>query len=262
MTVKASRGGAKAARKPAKTTIASVTKAMAVLSEVARHSSGVAATEVADTLGLPLPTAYHLLNTLTQEAALTKSGDRRYRLGPRIGMLSTAYFDQTDPGEHLLVPLRRLADKTGETAYLSGWMGPEIQVLASAEGSHAVRVAGLQKGAHGHAHARASGKLLLAFASESVRENYLARHKLTKLTPNTLTTRESIEEEFERIRVDGVAIDDEEYSREIACVAAPIRFEDVVVAAYTISAPVDRFHSNSDQLTRSVLNAAKHAGTK
>lgn len=242
-----------------KTTVGSVIKALRVLSEVARHPSGVVASKVADTLGLPLPTTYHLLNTLTQEGALTKSSDRRYRLGPRIGVLSAAYYEQTEPGESLLAPLRALAGETGETAYLSGWRGTEIEVLASAEGSHAVRVPGLARGAHGHAHARASGKLLLAYASESLREAYLARYGLDVLTPNTIVDPAELAREFERIRADAFSVEVEEFALGVACACAPIMFDDQIIGAYAVSAPVDRFRAAREQLTAAVRAAAGRA---
>jgi len=72
-----------------------------------------------------------------------------------------------------MVALRRLAERTGETAYVSGWMHDDVIVLSTVEGSQAVRVAGLHRGSQGGAHARASGKLLLSYASPEVVENYL-----------------------------------------------------------------------------------------
>lgn len=241
------------------TTIASVKKALRILSEVARSSSGATASDVARALGLPLPTTYHLLNTLTEEAALTKAADRRYRLGPRIGALSAAYFEQTEPDERALAPMRWLAEETGETAYLSGWRGADIEVLASAEGRHAVRVAGLQRGTHGHAHARASGKLLLAHASETLRSAYLSRHDLTAVTPNTITSLERLEREFEQIRSRGYAVDGEEFVLGVACVSAPIVFDETIIGAYTVTAPVERFRADERRLTNAVIAAAERA---
>jgi len=243
------------------TTIASVTKALAVLSVVARDPSGATPSEIARALDMPVPTTYHLVNTLAEGAALTKGADRRYRLGPRVHALADAYFAQTERGDgHLIEPLRALAQTTGETAYLSGWNGAEIEVLASEEGSHAVRVAGLQRGGHGHAHARASGKLLLALADERRRARYLDTHALVALSDNTITDPDTLARELERIRRDGHAFDEEEFTPGVGCVAAPIRFDGQVIGAYTVSAPIDRFHARRDELTRAVTQAAGDAG--
>ena len=131
------------------TTIASVLKAMNVLTEVARHPNGTLAGEVAAALNMPAPSAYHLLNTLRISGILTKGEDRRYRLGPLVGALSSAYYLNSAPDERLVQPLIDLAQTTGETTYLTGWHDREIEVFASAEGSHAVRVPGIARGPTG-----------------------------------------------------------------------------------------------------------------
>jgi IclR family acetate operon transcriptional repressor len=239
--------------------IASVSKAINILSEVARQPSGPTASEVASSLGMPLSTTYHLLDTLVSESALSKGPDRRYRLGTRINVLSSAYFEQSEPEEQLLGPLHELARQTGETAYLTGWRGGDIEVLASVEGSHALRVANLESGSYLHAHARASGKLLLALASEKRRNLYLARHPLERLTPATLVEVEELSLEFERIREDGYALDREEFTLGIACVAVPLVFDDLVIGSYTVSAPVDRFRKLKDEFRKEALSAAARA---
>lgn len=239
--------------------IASVSKSLNILSEVARHPSGPTASEVASALGMPLSTTYHLLDTLVADSALAKGPDRRYRLGTRINVLSSAYFEQSEPDQQLLGPLHELARETGETAYLTGWRGGDIEVLASVEGSHALRVANLESGSYLHAHARASGKLLLALASEKRRGLYLARHPLERLTPNTLTTVGELSREFDLIREDGCALDREEYTLGIACVAVPLVFDGLVIGSYTVSAPVDRFMKMKDEFKAAALDAAGRA---
>lgn len=240
-----------------KTTIASVTKALNVLSEVARQPNGAGAKDVAEALNMPVPTTYHLLNTLTAAAALTKGTDRRYRLGPRVGALSSAYYAQTELDEQLLAPMRALAESTGESVYVSGWRGADIEVFAVEEGSHAVRVTGLERGAHGFAHARASGKLLLALAPPEMRDAYLSRHELLPRTPNTITDPAALRAELETIATQRYAVDDEEFTVGVGCVAVPIDFGGLSLGAYTISAPIERFHLNRQALTEAALQAAK-----
>ena len=94
--------------------------------------------------GLTLPTAYHVLNTLTAEELLIKDDTRHYRVGPQIGVLSDAFLRELTVPEHLLMPTADLADATGETTYMSAWRGSRIVILASVEGAHAIRVPELQ----------------------------------------------------------------------------------------------------------------------
>jgi DNA-binding IclR family transcriptional regulator len=238
--------------------IASVSKAFAALSAIAGSPDPLPARELATRLGMKLPTAYHLLNTLSAEGVVVKGGDRGYRLGPRIGVLADAYLEQGEPVAVLEGPLKNLAAGTGETAYLSVWHNGEIEVVATAEGSHAVRVAGLQRGVAGSAHARASGKLLLAHARPGLREQYLRDHPLGARTEHTITDPERLAAEFEGIVARGHAVDIGEFTADVCCVAAPVLVDGRVVAALTVSSPRARF--DEERLVRAVTAAARRGG--
>ena len=170
----------------APTRIRSVAKAIQILMFLSEENEGATARGVAEALGLPVATAHHLLNTLQAEGMLAKDSFRRFHLGPAVGALTDAFSRRPAPPEYLIEPLRDLAAETGETAYLSGWQHDEAVVLATVEGSHAVHVKGLHTGFTGFTHARASGKLFLAFADPEVREGYLARGPLEARTPHTI----------------------------------------------------------------------------
>ena len=239
--------------------IRSVAKAVQILLSVAEAPEGATAKETADGLGLPVATAYHLLDTLVTEGMLVKDSRRRYHLGPRIGVLSDAFLRHPSPPEYLLAPLRRLADETGATAYLSGWQRDDAVVLATVEGNHAVRVKGLHVGFSGHAHARGAGKVFLAFARPQVRDRYLDAHPLVARTPNTITDRASLEQELASIRERGVSFDVEEFRLGVSGCSAPVLVGDVAIAAYTVSVPSERFAANRDALIAAVRAAAASA---
>ncbi|WP_229378855.1 helix-turn-helix domain-containing protein [Streptomyces sp. VRA16 Mangrove soil] len=59
----------------------SVQRALTVLEHVAAHPDGLNAKRVARLLGLPLPTTYHLLRTLTHAGWLERA-EGTYRIGP------------------------------------------------------------------------------------------------------------------------------------------------------------------------------------
>lgn len=238
--------------------IASVGKAFTALITIAERQEPTTVKDLSAIMGSPLPTTYHLINTLLAEGALVKGDKHGYLLGPRIGALADAYFEQGEPLDRLEGPLRDLAAQTGETAYLSAWRHGDIEVVATAEGSHAVRVAQLQRGTHGHAHARASGKLLLAFARPGLRDEYLRNHRLDALTSNTITNRGKLDEDLELARTRGYATDIEEFALDVSCVAAPILSAGHILGTYTLSCPSHRFERDSERLIQLVV-ASAHA---
>jgi DNA-binding IclR family transcriptional regulator len=202
---------------------------------------------------------HHVLTTLSQEGLLAKGADRRYRMGAKIGVLAAAFAREQAVPTLWQRALAGLAASTGETAYLAGWRSGEIRILAGLEGSRAVRVAAVQVGSYADAHARATGKLLLALASPGERAAYLARHPLRRLTAKTITNHERLETELERIRGVRYATDDEEFAEGLACLSVPIVDGTTILGAFTVSAPSQRFRAERRTLLEEARRAAAEA---
>jgi DNA-binding IclR family transcriptional regulator len=235
------------------TRIRSVSRAASVLELIARDggAGGIRAGDVAASLTMPLPTAYHLLSTLTDEGLLTKTDDRRYQLGPKVGLLAEAFAAQISAPELLVGRLRELSDRTGETAYLSAWRRGDAVLLSIIDGKRTVRVAGLHLGYSGLAHARASGKVLLAYGRPGTLEEYLRRHSMEVRTERTVTDARALEAEMVRTRAAGYAIDEEEFAEGVACIAAPVGDGTMAMG---ISAPAERFRARRAELIAAVLD--------
>ena len=228
-----------------RTQIQSVHRAATVL-ELVAGNGGMRASQIATRLDVPLPTVFHLLSTLTDVGLLDKLDDRRYQLGPMAGLLAEAYAAQVSAPEHLYARLQEMAERTGETAYLSAWRRGDATLLSIVEGRRAVRVSGLHLGYSGATHARASGKVLLTFSGPTALDEYLEHHDLT----NPSTTPKALRAVIERTRQDGYAVDEEEFAEGVSCVAAPITDGRMAMG---ISAPSERFRENREQLIELVL---------
>lgn len=206
--------------------------------------------------GLPVATAHHLLSTLVDEGLLAKDSKATYLLGMKVAVLAEALQRAVAAPEYLLEPLRQLAVTTGEAAYLAKWHQGDIRIQASVEGSHPVRVS-LPVEPYTDAHARATGKLLLAMADEELRSSYLSAHPLRALTPRTTVDLARLEEEFETIRLNGHALEEEQFQPGVCCIAAPVLEEGIVVATYSISVPTQRFNEKRLWLIDAVVTIAK-----
>lgn len=230
------------------TRIRSVSRAARLLMLIAslpEHERSV--NRMAKELGTSVPTVYHLLNTLVDAKLLARDERKQYRFGLAMEVLSVAYAQQSVPPPELLTPLRWIIETTGESAYLTAWRSGNPVVLAHLAGTHAVQVTNLRPGYRGAANARASGKVLLAFAEPADRERYLAMHPLERVTERTITDPETFAGELRRVAENGYATDVEEFSVGVACVAMPIWSNGVLMGSYTISAPVERYrqqHAN------------------
>ena len=235
------------------TRIQSVARASQLLLWVASQEKGASVKEISAAQRLGLPTTYHIINTLLDQGLLTRDGQRRYVLGEAAAVLARAYLRDSRASERLIAGLRDLAARTHETVYLADWGDRDIRVRASVESSQAVRAGEVPSGGYDHGHARANGKVLLAWASEEVRRDYLDHHELTALTPHTITDEARLMREINLIRRRGIAYDAEEYAVGLSCLAAPVQLNGEAIAAYGISVPTERFKRTKEELEAALL---------
>jgi DNA-binding IclR family transcriptional regulator len=242
-------------RKP--TLIASVRRALHLLEVVASHPNGAPAKQLAREARLPLATTYHLLRTLAHEGYLARLTDGVWVLGDRLESLYGQGRTQ-----QLLAKIRpalmALRDELGVASYFGMWEDGEIRMVDIADGPRAPRV-DLWVGFDDAAHATAIGKCVLAQLAEEHRRDYLSRHPLLDLTPNTITEPREL---FRRL-TRRLSLDHEEYAIGTGCAAVPVTdATGTVVGALAVScragklprieAASDRMEATAERLTRAL----------
>ena len=221
--------------------VQSVVRGLSILELVAGHELPLRAQDVAAFSGLRVATTYHLLNTLVHAGYLRKE-DGAFTLASKVAELYSQYDRHLRPSPASLAAIRRLAAVSEETAYVSRWYQGDVTIAGVAEGRRAVRVTGLHVGVSGHAHARASGKVLLAFGPHDRLEEYLARSPLEPRTNRTIVEPAALRKELDAIRQRRYSIDREEFVEGVCCLAAPVLDETGTASlALTITIPATRF---------------------
>ena len=237
--------------------IQSVARALALLDFVSEQAAPVRASEAATNLNLNLSTVHHLLGTLVQSGYLCRVG-RRYEVSAeKVATLSARIRRDLQPSATALQLMHRLADETGETAFVGCWDGRDVVISAVTEGRHAVRVATLSVGASGDAHARASGKALLAYRSPEQNDSFLSQG-LRSLTPSTITEPNRLRAELETVRRQGYALDREEYITGVWCLAAHLWEGNAPpTTALSMSMPTERFTQSGDRYIELILDLTR-----
>lgn len=236
--------------------VQSAARAIGILLAIAQSDSGLTAREISDRVGIGRQATYHLLHTLTSTGMVMRNGSNRYVLGLRVGTLAEGFKRQLTPSAHLDPIVRAAAHETGEMAYAAGWWGGEIMALTFARGANPIQAIEVPQGYVGVAHARASGKVLLAFAPPAVRDAYLDAHPPTKVTAHTITTRKALERELTAVREQGYATDLEEFRMGLCCLAVPL---DDGYSPFTlgIAVPRERFAHEKDRYIEVLLRLAE-----
>lgn len=224
----------------------SVAKAFEVFEILRKTPQAQTLTQLADRVGLTKSSLLRILQTLKNSGYITKNGDGHYGLSAEGRTLAPAGFTTTLVA--LARPhLRELVREFRETAALAILFDNHIEVVEVVESPEMVRM-GNTKGRILPPHASALGKSIAAFQTEETRERLLRSYGLVRITPNTISDEVALKEEFERIRLQGYAIDREETALGGQCVGLPIfSDEQRAVAAISISVPTIRLRDPEDQ---------------
>ena len=219
------------------------------------HEMGL--TELARKLGLGKSSAYRLLATLIRRGYVEKDPQNdRYHLTHRLFAVGSRAADRLGLREVAQPVMERLATETGETVNLGVLDGTRVVNLHRVESPHLLRVR-LEVGGGVPAHATGLGKVLLAFLGQAEAARRLRGRKLERVTPRTLGDRAALWVALRRIREQGFAIDDEECSLGLRCVAAPILdHRGSVAAALSISGPTSRLPLSALQTQARRVQAA------
>jgi IclR family pca regulon transcriptional regulator len=179
--------------------------------------------DLAAATGLPMPTVYRVVMTLTAEGYLDHLPGGEYRPGVRTLTLGTAALRSLDLVALATPKLLRLGQTTGETVNLAVLTGDRVLYLVRLRNSDLV-TANIQVGSTLPAVHTSIGKLLLAhlddedLKSRITEASFPAQHG-----PNAKVSLDELRDELAQIREQGWAMQDEELAHGLRSVAAPIR---------------------------------------
>ena len=177
--------------------------------------------ELAEATGWAKSTVHGLLQSMRGAGLVEQSAQSgRYELGIRLFEYGNAVQSTKSILTLCTEPMRRLVERTGESATLSMLDRGEAMVLAHAEADSSFHIAS-ETGAHLPAFATAQGKALLSSLSDaSVKRIFEERYQ--PLTPHTISDANLLLAELKSVRANGYAVENGEFKVGIRGVAAPI----------------------------------------
>ncbi|WP_422487349.1 IclR family transcriptional regulator [Gudongella sp. DL1XJH-153] len=244
-----------------KKTIGSVKKAFDIINYIAEQEHEQGATEISEALGYGVSATYHILNTLKESNIITQNENtKKYKLSIKLWQLGMTAYNQNNISDELKPFLVKLRDYTGETANLTILEGEEIVYVAQEESDKMIKMF-TKTGATAPLHCTASGKIFLAYKEQAERNEIIDGLDLIKFTDNTITKKEELVKELQRIKKDGYGFDVEERDEEVSCIAAPVFGpQDELMACLSISGPNSRFNQdNKDRWIKIIVDIAKEA---
>jgi DNA-binding IclR family transcriptional regulator len=222
-----------------------------------KWAEGAGITALADELDLAKSTVYRHVKTLEAQEVLVRTDDE-YRL-------STWFLDYGihARNRHLLYEVARpKVDALAETTDEKVWCVLEEHGVGvhihGAQGRHSVKTHA-RIGKRTPLHQFAAGKAILAHLPDERVDEIVTRRGLEAATAQTITDREALNEDLERIRARGYAFNREESVRGVHAVGAPVRDESgTAIGAISVAGPANRLRGTAftEELSSLLLGAA------
>lgn len=209
-----------------------IEKAFFILEKVlAYQGDGQSFSEIVKTNNLPKSSAHRILNLLVDMGYLVfDQNTRKFRGSLKIAKLGALVIENIDLRTVAHPYLQSLHEITGHTVHLGIINGTRGVYLDKIEPkTYGIRLFSAI-GKDFPLHCTAMGKILLAFSEPKLKSQILTG-KLDSFTEYTITDPTILKDELEKIRKIGYAVDREEITRGIMCVAAPINYHKKEVEA-------------------------------
>jgi len=223
-------------------------RGIALLEQMASQPSPLTLNDFVDTTGLPKSTLVRLLSVLCELEYAVRVDDRpSFRLGHKVQRLATAYVSSLDLSVVAQAYLGPLARHTGQTANLGVLDGNQVLHICVAEPDRPLRFTSAT-GARDHSYCTGLGKLLLAHLDPDRLAACTPAEPFPAFTDQTVRTLDQLRKDLRRTLRRGYALDDNERSVGLRCVAVPVVVDGVCLAAVSVSGPSGEFTTAAQEV--------------
>jgi DNA-binding IclR family transcriptional regulator len=214
-----------------------VDRVVLILSVFERSSEALTAGQVSVRSGIPRSSVQRIVQQLVSARWLMRHDDG-YALGLRMFEIGSLVPHRSRIASVARPVIRELRERTGHVIHLAVLDQQDVVYLDKVGGAFADTLPS-RVGGRFPAHCTALGKALLAYSPPATVNEYLATG-LRRRTLASLATPAALEAAIAGIRGAGYAIERGEAVPGVACLAAPIRSFDEVIAAVSVCGPRDQ----------------------
>jgi IclR family acetate operon transcriptional repressor len=213
--------------------VQSLNRALLILDALAK-SDGLTLTALARRVALPPSSAHRLLTTLQRQRFVRfEALSMSWHIGVQAFVVGSAFLKSRDLVALAKPFMRRPMEETGETVNLYVLDGGAAVCLAQVQSARMIRAISRPGGGLGM-HRSAAGKAMLAHMPPADVEGIIAKQGLPRYTEKTIVSLAGLHANLAQARSRGFAVDDEEFSIGLRCIAAPI-FDEAGMARAALS---------------------------
>jgi len=236
-------------------------RGLSVLEYVMEANHPVSMKEISKRMSIPSASAFRLIKTLVQRGYLEEINLSQQFYLPGNKVFQMVQFYQLNHSLHSVarMPLRDLAERTGQTAQLAILTGTSVMYIEQALPKEPVSIV-----APLHSflpiNVSAAGKILCSYLTDEQLKAFLVSDNLQKKAKNTISDPDALVEAIGLSRKYGYAIDIEEFARGIGCLAGAIwDSHNHCIGALGVTGHVDQYQNKAtlDHIIKSVLALAE-----
>ena len=225
---------------------------------VASQDRGLTYSEILAALDVPKSTVHRILKELTELGYIAFNPEtKRYFGSLRLAALGAEVMSNFQLRDHIrphLLELHRETDHTTNFGILDGIQGVFVDKIESKD--FGIKLFS-EIGKTFPLHCTGLGKVLLAYSPPGTIEQ-LVQQPLQSMTEKTITDVGQLKKEMAVIRNNGYALDNEEITRGIICLAAPVfGFDKRLAGAVSITFP--SYIGNDRGIKPEIAAIKKHA---
>ena len=237
--------------------IQSVQRAVDIINCVGYNSQGLTLREISEQLNLNINTVRGLINTLLHNGYLSKNqATGSYSLGFEFLSKSKRAYDMQVRGIYQIAfpHMSALAEKHNVTCWFQVAFYHDICTVDTVIPTNCHYAYVTKYGDRLPLHSSASGKLLLVFLPCEERARIVENLELTKYTDFTITDKDRLTKELDKVCSAGYSTELEEMDLGIGSIAAPYFNSGAALAGtLSVAAPVSIIHRSHQQLAADLL---------
>lgn len=242
--------------------VKSAERVLRIFELLSSHVNGLSIKEISETLELPQSSTSALVHTLYRENYLSVNQAKKFALGPKLIPIGNAARESLDLASLSTESLQRLALAVEETVFMALLANQELVYVAKIDSNRSIRTSAYL-GGRKPLYCTGLGKAFLTFMPEEQRIDYLKHVSLKRITPHTITDKDTLLARLQEYAQLGYAIDDEENEEGLYCVAAPIfDASKGMQAAISVAGPKERMLRQKSQIVNNVIDTANGISQK
>lgn len=237
--------------------VQSIDRAVMMLKLFSETTRELKLTEIAERLDLHKSTTFGILNTLKYHGLISQNEDnQKYSLGTYLLELGNILVNSMDIRGIASTILNNIRNSLEETVHLGMIENFEVVYIDKQESTQSMRIF-TTIGARNPAHCTGIGKAMMAYMDQEYLKSKLPEI-LERFTEKTIVNKIKLLEQFEEIRKNGYALDEEERIEGLTCVAAPI-FDHLGKVKYAISVSGPSVRMSDEKIQEAILLVKKSA---